>query len=140
MDRDILMMKQKGVTLIELSIGLAVLAVLLMSAICVSSGILINARAKQEQISLQAIAQACRNYQAMFGRWPVHLGDLVARELITPGVEQMQVTFNPQGQLLMINGGSGQGAVSMPWDGLASLDYVRKYETQQSDQPGVLLN
>jgi prepilin-type N-terminal cleavage/methylation domain-containing protein len=132
MDGNILMHEKRGFSLVELSFGLAVMLVLATMIVGISGGVVGGAKAQQEQLSLQTIAQSCRQYQAMIGQWPILLQELVDAGVLRQAVvDKINVTFIPQGQFLIINDSKGNSETAMPSDNLVRLVYVRNYESNK---------
>ncbi len=133
------MKNKKGISLLELSVALAV--VLLLSVVVMRSGAvrLNNAQLRQDDASFQAVAQACRLYQAKFGRWPVFVHDLIDADFInTSMLNRFQLSFVRRGQVLVIVNGKVGVATAMPSMGLARIDYVKNNENNKFKSASIL--
>ncbi len=120
MDSDILIMNRKGMFIIELTMALAVMAVLVFALVRLASGVIVFSQDQRACIDLQAIAQACRNYQAQHGQWPASMNDLITG-FLSPTISNLlsyHLTIN--GQLLKISNTLGQSITAQPYIGMLS--------------------
>ncbi len=128
---------RRGSSLVDMAIGLAVVSILATVVAISSAGAITHARIQQEQGSLSAIAQACRQYQGMFGQWPVFAHDLVDADMMPASVLGFQPIFTRQGQTLIITDAKGHIETAYSSDRLASLIYARNNESQKFKSTGV---
>ena len=139
MDRYFLMGNNKGLSLLELSIALVVVAALGVAIVRSGFVVISNARIQQKSDSLKAVAQACRYYQARFGQWPVFAHDLIDKDFINTSIlSQFQLAFTRKGQILLISDGQGRVEVAMPSMALARLDYAKNYANNKFKTTSVL--
>ncbi len=124
MDSYILTINRKGISLVELALSLAIMATLAFTLIRLAGGAIVVAQHQRTQCDLQAIAQACRNYQIQHGQWPVSMNDLTSEFLSPTLVNITSYQMTVHGQLLKISNTLGQLIFAQPYAGtLARLDY-----------------
>lgn len=141
---ELIMNNLRGLSLLELSIALAVVALLGVVIVGGSSALLANADIQQRRDSLKAIAQECLYYRAKFNKWPVFVHDLINEDLISMqyfnalSQRGMELSFKRKGEILLISDGQGLEEAAMPSQGLARLAYARNSETGKFKKTSVL--
>ncbi len=115
-------MNKEGLALVEVALGLGLVA--LFISVLHPSGIqaITNARLVQNRNDLDVIGQACQQYYMGLGRWPVKVGDLQPY-FLSAEIDGASYTLNPQPNILIISLGPNSTVVVKP-RGLAwRLDY-----------------
>jgi type II secretory pathway pseudopilin PulG len=69
-------LKQKGLSLLEIIIGLFVMASLLIALLPLGNQIIEKFRSKNTEDNLSVIGQACQQYYLANGHWPNSIADL----------------------------------------------------------------
>ncbi len=139
-----MMNNHRGLSLLELSIALAVVAILGVAILRSSVAAIASADIQQRKDSLKAIAQGCLYYKAKFDKWPVFVHDLINEDLINVPYfnaliqRGMRLDFKKSGEMLLISDGQGLVEAAMPSSGLVRLTYARNRETNKFKSSSVL--
>ena len=111
MDRHFL--RNTGLGLIEIAIGLSVATVLLLAVLPLGKQAIANARLVQNHRNLSAVAQACRQYYMQLGHWPGQVADLQPY-FLSAGVDGQGYVLNPQVNILTVSWGNHEVTVIKP--------------------------
>lgn len=105
-----------GFSLLEVSIGLAVVALALSVLLPLAGQILVNAKEAQTRNNLQAIGRACQQYYLYSGsqqKWPAQVSDLQPY-FLSAGIDPSGYVLNPQANILMVSLGAYSLTVVKP--------------------------
>ncbi len=120
MDRDVL--NEKAFSLIEIVIGLGLVALFLLTLWPLGTQMIAKTRAVQTNRNLNAIGQACRQYYMRFGQWPHQVSDLQPY-FLSAGVNGQNYFLNPQVNFLIVSLGENSMSLVKPRGLTGRLDY-----------------
>lgn len=108
----------QGFSLLEVSIGLAVVALVLSALLPLGWQILANARDAQIRNNLQAIGRACQEYYLYVGgyvdgHWPAQVSDLQPY-FLSPSIDATKYTITLKDNILNVSIGTYSVTVVKP--------------------------
>ena len=116
MDRDLL--KEKGFSLPEIAIALAVVSLILLALLPLGRQVIAQTKVTQIHHNLNAIGQAAREYYLRFGQWPQQASDLQPY-FLTSDAQLQDYSLNPQDNILILSCGTDSVTVLKPYFSLA---------------------
>lgn len=119
MDRYFL--RNRGTSLLEISIGLVVLGIILSMLLSAGIGIFLNAKSEKNTKDINAIAYACRQYYMRFNHWPTQAMDLKPF-FISPSVSTQNYILTQQTNILSISSPTDTVTVVRPRGVMGYLD------------------
>ncbi len=107
----LLLHSNKGHSLIEISIGLAIIALIMTIVLPYGNSIIVQAKTTIVQRNLRSLVQYCEEYFIQYGSWPKEVG------------QNIQLVRN--GKLLILKDGDNTSVAYPRLGSLASLAYAQ---------------